>query len=148
MINQMDIPQTAIELGVSITTIRRWIKEGKLSASKIDGKWMVNLDDQAGYPNDKNGQPFGYPNDPSELVEALRGQIEDLKAEIETKNQQLQRRDEQTEALTLQIDHLTQVVAMAQKNVATLTDQLESSRLMIEDLRQNKSLWKRLFPRK
>jgi DNA-binding transcriptional MerR regulator len=148
MTHQMDIPSTAIELDVSITTVRRWIKEGKLTAEKVDGKWMVNPAKRDGYPNEKNGHSSGYPNDQTELVEALRAQIEMLTAEIETKNQQLQRRDDQTDSLTEKIDHLTQVVAMAQKNVATLTDQLESSRFLIEELRQKPVWWKRLFGRR
>ena len=45
-----------------------------------------------------------------------------------------------------QIDHLTQVVAMSQKNIGALTEQLDDSRQMIEDMR-SRSWWKRLFGR-
>ena len=40
--------------------------------------------------------------------------------------------------MTQQISHLTQVVAMSQKNIAALTEQLSDSRQMIEDMRQRK----------
>lgn len=46
--------------------------------------------------------------------------------------QQLAAKDEQ-------IDHLTQVVAMSSKNIATLSEQLDTSRQMIEDMRNRKS---------
>ena len=43
-----------------------------------------------------------------------------------------------------QINHLTQVVAMSQKNIAALTEQLDDSRQMIEDMRQRRTVWQRL----
>ena len=50
---------------------------------------------------------------------------------------QLESRDEQ-------VDHLTQVVAMSQKNIGALTEQLLDSRQMIEDMRQRRTVWQRL----
>jgi len=45
--------------------------------------------------------------------------------------------------LTQQIDHLTQIVAMSQKNIAALTEQLFESRQVISDMRR-RTLWQRL----
>ena len=44
------------------------------------------------------------------------------------------------------MDHLTQAVAMAQKNSGALTEQLDDSRQRIEDMR-SRSWWKRIFRR-
>jgi len=56
-----------------------------------------------------------------------------------------------TEALCLQltakdeqIDHTHQVVAMSQKNIGALTEQLDDSRQMIEDMRQRRTVWQRI----
>ncbi|MCH8292519.1 hypothetical protein IH992_15610 [Candidatus Poribacteria bacterium] len=54
--------------------------------------------------------------------------------EIESLRDQLSRKDEQ-------IDHLTQVVAMSQKNIATLSEQ---NQLLLED-QQRRPWWKRIF---
>jgi antitoxin component of RelBE/YafQ-DinJ toxin-antitoxin module len=45
-----------------------------------------------------------------------------------------------------QIDHLQQLLAMQSKTTAALTDELSTSRQMIEDLRRHKPSWfKRTF---
>ena len=54
--------------------------------------------------------------------------------ETESLRDQLSRKDEQ-------IDHLTQVVAMSQKNIATLSEQ---NQLLLED-QQRRPWWKRIF---
>ena len=59
---------------------------------------------------------------------------------------QLRVKDTQIESQAQQIDHLTQVVAMSQKNIGTLTEQLDTSRQMIEDMRLS-PWWRRIFRR-
>jgi len=56
---------------------------------------------------------------------------------------QLRVKDTQIEGLTQQIDHLTQLLALKEKNVAALTEQLDDSRRLICDMRT--PWWKRLF---
>ena len=60
-----------------------------------------------------------------------------LQSEISHLREQLARRDEQ-------IDHFQQIVAMSQKNIGALTEQLDDSRQMIEDMRQRRTVWQRL----
>ena len=79
-----------------------------------------------------------YQSDPNSLVDEIRGQ--------------LRVKDTQIESQAQQIDHLTQVVAMSQKNIGALSEQLDSSRQMIEDLRnqkpqRRKGFWTRLLYR-
>ena len=51
------------------------------------------------------------------------------------------------EYLRQQNDHLTQVLALAQKNIATLTEQLANKDLLLEDMRQKKPLWHKVKAR-
>ena len=60
---------------------------------------------------------------------------------LESENRHLR---EQLARHAQQIDHLTQVVAMSQKNIGALTEQLDDSRQMIEDMRQRRTVWQRL----
>ena len=73
-------------------------------------------------------------------------QLERADSEIQHLREQLTRRDGHIESLTQEIDRLTQVVAMSQKNIGALTEQLDDSRQMIEDMR-SRSWWKRLLRR-
>jgi excisionase family DNA binding protein len=139
--------EAAKRFEVSIQTIYRHIKSGKLKGWQKDGKWYVQIEES----DEPSVQRFEHDFEPGvEQVEQNvdHPQVELLLSEIKHLREVLARRDHQNDSLTQQIDHLTQVVAMGQKNVATLTDQLETSRLMVEDLRQKKPLWKRIFRRK
>ena len=72
-----------------------------------------------------------------ELNEERANQIQHLRDQLTEKDNQLVRRDEQ-------IDHFQQIVAMSQKNIGALTEQLSDSRQLIEDMRQRKTVWQRL----
>ena len=125
MAKTMTIPEASQALGVSQRTIHRWIRDGKLSAKKIDRQWRVDVDIETVKDNGKSDLD-------AQLVEQLRSENAHIR-------EQLVRRDEQ-------IDHLTQVVAMSQKNIGALTEQLDDSRQMIEDMR-SRSWWRRIFRR-
>src|SRR5574341_1689618 len=71
----------------------------------------------------------------------LTAQLERADSEIQHLREQLARRDEQ-------IDHLTQLLAMQTKTTTALTEQLDASRQMIEDLRHPLPLWKQWFRRR
>lgn len=74
-----------------------------------------------------------------QLIEEKTNQILYLRDILTEKDEQLARRDEQ-------IDHLTQLLAMQSKTTAMLTEQLDTSRAMIEDMRRRKMpLLKRIF---
>ena len=57
-----------------------------------------------------------------------------------------QLRDE-IDYLRQQNDHLTQVLALAQKNISALTEQLQNKDLLLEDMRQRQNLWQRVKAR-
>ena len=56
---------------------------------------------------------------------------------------QLERADSEIRHLREQVSHLTQVVAMSQKNIGALTEQLLDSQQMISEMRQRKTVWQR-----
>jgi predicted site-specific integrase-resolvase len=117
----MTIQEATHHYHVSEKTIRRWIQSGKLKADLIDGRWVVQSDEQDVQTVDQTA-----------LVDQLKSENAHLR-------EQLARRDEQ-------IDHLTQLLAMQTKTTAALTEQLDASRQMIEDMRR-RNWWKRLLRR-
>ena len=48
MMSTMTTTQAAKQFDVSTKTIRRWIRTGKLSAERIDGRWVVHVDARDG----------------------------------------------------------------------------------------------------
>ena len=124
MNNILSASEAAKKLNVSSQTIKRWIKEGRLKGYQSEdngGRWYVQTDDPT----------FGQ-----HLVNNNGSDVEFLRDEITYLREQLTRRDEQ-------IDHLTQLLAIAQKNVSMLTERMQ----VIEDLRHRKPLWERIFNR-
>ena len=177
MDDRMTTAEAAQHFDVSERTIRRWIQTGKLVAERSNGQWAVRTD----------ARPSECPSDREDdrtddrLTEVLESEILNLKTQlqradveiahlterveektdqIEHLREQLPRRDDTIESLTREINHLTQVVAMSQKNIATLTDQLSvmrdseggdfklpPSESQLEGIRQ-RPWWRRLFGRK
>jgi len=133
MTSRLSTQQAAKHFNVHERTIRRWIKAGKLNAEHTEGRWFVlvaddNVQDN-GQPVMENARDNGQD---ARFYEHLASEIQHLRA-------QLVSRDEQ-------IDHLTQLLAMQTKTTAALTEQLDASRQMIEDMRRRKlPLLKRLF---
>ena len=127
MTKRLTIKEAITYLRLSEKTIRRHIKSGQLNAEKQGNQWfiLVNDDPNHGHGGQKQGQTDydnGQPDQP-----ALIGQLQ-------SENQHLRE----------QVDHLTQVVAMSQKNIGALTEQLDDSRQMIEDMRQRRTVWQRI----
>lgn len=125
----MTTTHAAEHFGVSAKTIRRWIRNGKLSASMQDGRWIVHLDAHEGSHLAHHGSHDDH----------LRSHLARADSEIAHLRDQLDRRDEQ-------VDHLTQLLAIAQKNAAVLSEQLAAERQMIESMRR-RSWWQRIFSR-
>lgn len=125
----MTTTHAAEHFGVSAKTIRRWIRNGKLSADLVDGRWAVHLEAHDGSHDAHDGSHDAH----------LHSQLARADSEIAHLRDQLDRRDEQ-------VDHLTQLLAIAQKNVAVLSEQLSVSRQVIEDMRR-RSWWKRILRR-
>lgn len=71
----LDVGEAARELGTSSDAIRKRISRGTLPSKERDGRRVVWLDD--------GGTEAGHKRDePSELVEALRSQVDDLREQI------------------------------------------------------------------
>jgi hypothetical protein len=132
-------------LGVADKTIRRWIDADKVEGKKINGVWHVDIDSAKVLVSDKAKDKPSIALLESLLLEKDKqirekdARILDLRDQLTEKDEQLSRKDEQ-------VDHLTQIVAMSQKNIGALTEQLNDSRQMIEDMR-SRSWWKRIFRR-
>ena len=93
---------------------------------------MVNSDPSNGHKD----QTQGHTDHQNSQSDPDNGQPDQpLIDQLQSENQYLRE----------QVDHLTHIVAMSQKNIATLTDQLDASRVMIEDMRKRPSGWRRLF---
>ena len=122
---KLSTPQAASHFGVNIKTIRRWINNGKLSAKMVDGRWHVHIEGHDVPPPAQGNVPH------------LQQQLERADDEIKHLREQLTRRDEQ-------VDNFQQLLGLAQKNIAQLTEQLDSNRQMLEDMRR-RPWWKRLL---
>ena len=129
MNTKLSVNEAALKLNISPQSVKRWINQGKLNGEKFNGKWYVIANETFGHHLETNGHHVDT-NDGSK----------DFREEIKYLRDQLVSRDEQ-------VGHLTQVVAMSQKNIAALTEQLDNSRQMLEDMRHRKPLWKRIFSR-
>ena len=139
MTGQISLSQAMQHFGVSEKTIRRWIKQGKLHAEKVDGRWLIEISET----NDRTPGQYDQLDDRTALIQQLQSEVEHLRSQLK---EQLAEKDKQIDSHAQQNDHLTQIVAMSQKNIGALTEQLNDSRQMIEDMR-SRSWWKRIFRR-
>lgn len=44
MNNLIKVSTYALQMGVSVTAVYKWIKSGKVNAQKIDGVWFIEID--------------------------------------------------------------------------------------------------------
>ena len=76
---------------------------------------------------------------------SLEKELERADSELLHLRQQLDRRDEHIEVLAQTLDQNQQLLAVQTQNSAALTDQLNTSQLMLADLRKRPVGWKRVF---
>ena len=134
----MSTPQAAEHFGVNIKTIRRWISNGKLFAEMVDGRWHVHIEGHDVPHESQNGTDNG---------KHLQVQLKRADSENQLLRDQLNLKDQQIESLIQQLDHSQQITAFSQKNVTMLSEQLDDSRQLIEEMRNRKPFWKRFFKR-
>ena len=137
MIKWVSVAEATQLIGISERSLRYRISKGTIESKLENGKRLVcvELDDTS------HEKPHAKLHENThEILHVKDERIAGLQSQVADLQEQLSRRDEQ-------IDHLTQVVAMSQKNVAALTEQLDTSRQMIEDMREQRSWWKRIFRR-
>ena len=115
--NTYTIQQYAAYKNVSVNTIRNWIKQKKVNATKKDNQWFItctNTDTNTSTNDNKN-----Y----IELLQEKDKQIEFLKSQLEESNQARQRAD----TILMQ-----------------LSQQTDRQQLQIEDMRRNRSIFARI----
>ncbi len=123
--NTYTIQQYATYKNVSVNTIRNWIKQKKVNATKKDNQWFItctNTDTNYGTNTSTNTST----NDNKNYIELLQEkdkQIEFLKSQLEESNQARQRAD----TILMQ-----------------LSQQIDRQQLQIEDMRRNRSIFARI----
>ena len=115
--NTYTIQQYAAYKNVSVNTIRNWIKQKKVNATKKDNQWFITCAN-----TDTNTSTNASTNDNKNYIELLQEkdkQIEFLKSQLEESNQARQRAD----TILMQ-----------------LSQQTDRQQLQIEDMRRNRSI--------
>lgn len=129
----MTTAEYAKQQGISSETVRRWIREGKIHATQKNGVW--NISDEAHHTHatgtPQNGDGEGHL---PALLASYDARIASLERMLSEANEARQRSDSIIMQLSLTID-LQQA-------------QIREKTQLIEDLRQPKPLFKRLFQRR
>ncbi len=100
--NTYTIQQYAAYKNVSVNTIRNWIKQKKVNATKKDNQWFITCTN-----TDTNTSTNASTNDNKNYIELLQEkdkQIEFLKSQLEESNQARQRADTILMQLSQQTD--------------------------------------------
>ena len=127
--NTYTIQQYAAYKNVSVNTIRNWIKQKKVNATKKDNQWFItctDTDTNTSTNTDTNTSTNTSTNDNKNYIELLQEkdkQIEFLKSQLEESNQARQRAD----TILMQ-----------------LSQQTDRQQLQIEDMRRNRSIFARI----
>jgi hypothetical protein len=112
----VSISQAVTRLGVSEVTIRRRLRKGELKGQKLQTPqgyvWMVELPDDvpADIKNGSNGQGESL----SELVAALRSQVEGQQELVDSLQAQVKAQQEELIAKNKQIEQLHVLLQQAQ----------------------------------
>ena len=114
--NKLTVREYAASVGVSATTVYRYIKQGKLGMEKLDGISYVLIHEKQAesLPDDSETQQLENEN------QQLRDQIADLTC-------QLEKSSERHDTIVLQ-----------------MTRQLERKTLQLEDLQNRQQFWPRI----
>ena len=123
--NTYTIQQYAAYKNVSVNTIRNWIKQKKVNATKKDNQWFITCTD-TDTNTSTNTDTNTSTNDNKNYIELLQEkdkQIEFLKSQLEESNQARQRAD----TILMQ-----------------LSQQTDRQQLQIEDMRRNRSIFARI----
>jgi len=114
----MDIKEVSKRLKKSAPTVRRMIKDGKIKATMINGKWDIMESDLIELSDD---QQYDHPI----MIDQMRKEIDHLQSQIDQKDKQ--------------IDQLQQLLMVSQTNQA-------SNQKILEYYQE--PFWKRWFQKK
>ena len=121
-------------MGKSPETVKRWIRESRLTGEKIAGKWHVVVDDTFEQYLNSNDMPNEHHlNVENRLQRELISKME----------QQIAVKDKQIESMSQQTDHLSQLLAVAHKSLQQVSEQYQQ----LEDKRNQPSFFQRLRAR-
>ena len=112
----MPIKEASEHYGVSDKTIRRRIKQGRIKAEQINGRWRVELEQDTDQTVDQTG--VQHPDNP-DLINQMKSEISHLR-------EQLDKRE-------THIDHLSQILAMQTQQNTQLIEQLNEPRPSVYD---------------
>ena len=126
----MTIQEVSQRIGKSQSTIRRWVKEGKLNSTMVNGVYNIPESALDGYSNE-------YPD--GGQAEAV---VSQLREDVAYLKEQMAKKDEQIENLQRQMQDNQQRSDMV---ILTLTRQLEQSQRLLEY--HQSTWWRRWFRR-
>ena len=131
--NTYTIQLYAAYKNVSVNTIRNWIKQKKVNATKKDNQWLItrtNADTNYGTNTSTNTSTNASTN----------ASTNDNKNYIEL----LQEKDKQIEFLKSQLEESNQARQRADTILMQLSQQLDRQQLQIDDMRRNRSIFARI----
>src|SRR5919107_3186186 len=149
-------------LGLSTEAVRMRVKRGTLASTKVGGTVYVLLDGPNERPNHKpnagpnigtNGRPDPRPNVETTPMVAnlrehnadLRDQVEHLRRELDTRNEELRRKDTILMAMTQRIPELESAPESPQSSVTAEGRKDKGQVPEDQDGPQHRSWWRRLL---
>ena len=136
----MTLKAACQSLGKSETTIRRWIKIGKLKATLFDGKYDIDDASIESLVNPPQREETTEPAAATTVTDQMTKQIDSQNGEIAFLRNELSQQSKRHDTILLQ---MTQQLDRAHLQLEGLTDAPVSNPL--PDTRKQPSVWKRLL---
>ena len=141
MQQKLTVNEFASQMRISVPTVYRWIREGKVEFEKIDGVLHVIVTQEL----IDNYASIEIDNTTQVLLKQLQQENEFLRAELKKALDQL---EESRQSHNTTIQQMQQDFAEAQQRSDTiilqLTRQFEQQTVLLEDMRNRPSFWQRL----
>ena len=118
----LTINEYSQQFKVSPNTIRRHINNKKLEAEKIDGKWLIKVN--------------------QEITQEVNQEVNQKL--LDEKDKHIEILNQQTHNLQQLLDDANEARTRSDTIIMQLTQQLERTQLQLEDLRETKTLWQRV----